>query len=82
MAVLEAKHYQETRDRLAKDPIVIAMAASLTPEVIDAETHDSGSVKFGFMLAANEEYAKRGGSGQGHIGAVAEALAMIVRARG
>ena len=83
MGVLEAAHYQETRERLAKDPIVIAMAATLTPEIIEAESHDGGkSMKFGFMLAASEEFTKRGGTGHGHIGAVAEALAMIVQARG
>lgn len=84
MAVIEAAHYQETRERLTKDPIVIAMAVTMTPEIIAEETHDEEgkSPKFGFMLAANEEYARRGGTDGGHIGAVAEALAMIVKARG
>lgn len=82
MGVLEAAHYQETRERLAKDPIVIGMAATITADMIPEITHEAGHPVFEFMLPANDEYAKRGGTDGGHIGAVAEAILMIVKARG
>jgi len=81
MPALEAAHYQETRDRLINDPIVQDMAVTITADMLPDITHDSGSPRFEFMLPANDEYRKRGGTDGGHIGAIAEAILMIVKAR-
>lgn len=63
---MRAKHYTETVDRLAADPIVRAMAEELPPGM-DMEG-------LGFMLAAKDEYYRRGGADAGHVGGVAEAI--------
>ncbi|AQT28483.1 hypothetical protein SEA_TNGUYEN7_85 [Mycobacterium phage TNguyen7] len=74
---IEAPHYEETRQRLQRDPIIIAMSIEIlgAPTEIKASfAHDSGTPTFEFMQRANAEYARRGGTDGGHIGAVAEAL--------
>lgn len=80
MHVIEAAHYEETRQRLAADPIVKGMAKGLANVPRDQMVHDSGTPRFEFMLAANVEYHARGGKDTGHIGAVAEALLRLLEA--
>jgi hypothetical protein len=78
---IEAAHYQETRDALAKDPIIQAMATELSNLDLVAEaTHESGNPRYEFMLGALREYKRRGGTIQTHIGGPAEAILAIVKA--
>lgn len=74
---LEAAHYQEARDRLAADPIVVAMANQIPDEVLAELTHADGTVTHDFMSNSNDEYARRGGRDFAHLGAVAEAIVQI-----
>lgn len=83
-AVLESPEYAATRARLTEDPIVQAMAAELyagvrAGHVTSAQLFhdDDGSPRFELMQRTNTEYARRGGTGQGHIGAIAEAIVLI-----
>lgn len=76
---IEAKHYEQVRQILMRDPIVQNMAQSLTRTPLDQIQHSDGTPRFDFMQAANDEYRKRGGRPRGHIGAVAEALLRIVK---
>ncbi|QDM57665.1 hypothetical protein SEA_GROUPTHINK_85 [Mycobacterium phage Groupthink] len=81
MAVIEAKHYEETRQRLSKDPLVIALAEEIRGLPREQMVHeDSGTPRFEFMQAANREYRRRGGTDGGHIGAIAEAVIRILDA--
>jgi len=82
--VIEGPEYQQTREKLKQDPIVIDMAGGLKDVPLSELTHDDGHVTYDFMLASNAEYTKRAGHGpNAHIGGVAEALLMLVKeARG
>ncbi|AGM61600.1 hypothetical protein SEA_SOILDRAGON_85 [Mycobacterium phage SoilDragon] len=81
MAVIEAKHYEETRQRLTKDPIVIALSEEIRGLPREQMVHeDSDTPRFEFMQAANREYRRRGGTDGGHIGAIAEAIIRILDA--
>ncbi|AYR03461.1 hypothetical protein SEA_POPCICLE_83 [Mycobacterium phage Popcicle] len=76
---IEARHYEETRVRLTEDPIVKAMAEELHGVPREHLVHDDGTTpRFEFTLAANREYAKRGGTDGGHIGAIAEAILRLI----
>jgi hypothetical protein len=75
MSMIRAAHYDETIDELVKDPIIQAMAVSLTLQDVQG-IHGTG-----FMQAALYEYGKRGGTVQSHIGGPAEALQRIVQGR-
>jgi hypothetical protein len=79
---IRSKDYDETEDRLAKDPIVIAMAKGLAGVPRDQMVHegDDATPRFEFMMAANREYRERGGTDGGHIGAVAHALLKVLDA--
>jgi len=81
MTVIESADYENTRQRLMKDPIVITMAeeiATLASGVRTEMVHEGGNPKSDFMMAANKEYRKRGGTDGGHIGAIAEAIFRLV----
>lgn len=88
MSVIQAAHYGETERRLAKDPIVIAMAKGLADVPRDQLVHDGAddrtvgtgqpTPRFEFMQSANAEYRERGGKDGGHIGAVAHALLLVL----
>jgi hypothetical protein len=82
--VLESPDYEETRQRMMWDPIVIAMAKGLRDVPRDQMAWDGGNTpRHEFMLAANAEYRSRGGTDGGHLGAVPEALIRLVdRERG
>jgi len=82
MTVIKAKHYAETEDRLAQDPIIQAMAKGLAGVPRSELVHDGpdATPRFEFMQAANAEYRKRGGKDGGHIGAVAHALLKVLDA--
>lgn len=75
---IEAEHYDEARRILRDDPIVQDMARGLAGTNRSFLAHDNGTPRFEFMNAANREYAARGGTHQAHIGAVAEALLLIL----
>jgi len=83
MATIRAAHYGETEQRLAHDPIVQAMAQDLGNVNPAALVHDGEdeTPRFEFMLAANDEYRKRGGTDGGHIGAVASAILIVLKER-
>jgi hypothetical protein len=76
---IEAKHYAASRRHLYDDIIVCDMAQGLRDVALDTIQHDDGTPRFEFMQAANAEYAKRGGKYHAHIGAVAEALLMLIK---
>jgi hypothetical protein len=82
MAMIRAKEYGETEERLTKDPIVIEMAHGLadTPreQLVHEADEDGEQPRFEFMMAANKEYRERGGTDGGHIGAVATALLKVL----
>lgn len=79
MAVIEAKHYEETRVRMTKDPIVIAMAHGLADVPREQLVHEDGTTpRHEFMLKANAEYRERGGEDGGHLGAIPEALLRVL----
>lgn len=72
MAMIRAAHYGETVEALKADPIIQSMVVMLPDDV---------EMDFGFTLAANAEYARRGGKVQAHIGGVKEALAALIAER-
>lgn len=79
MATIRADHYREDVDRLIADPIVRDMAGGLAGESIANLTHDDGTPRFEFLLAANAEYTRRAGHGaNAHLGGVPEALVAIL----
>ena len=80
ITVIEAEHYEDARQRLMRDPIIIEMAKGL--EDVAMEKMESGGTPLHeFMLAANREYDKRGGKEPNlHLGAVPEALLRLVKA--
>lgn len=75
ITVIESPDYEQTRQRLMRDPIVIDMAKGLLRESRNDLVHEgSDTPRHEFMLAANAEYRRRGGTDGGHLGAVPEAL--------
>ena len=88
VTAIEAKHYNDARVALMNDPIVQDMAKGLAGETLESLAHDDGTPRFEFMQASNREYDKRGGTMKydatnahmpKHIGAVAEALLLILK---
>lgn len=84
MTAIESEDYEVIRQRLVKDPIVIAMAKGLANvdkhELVhnDDPNDPRPTPRFEFMMASNKEYRKRGGKDGGHIGAIAEALLRLI----
>ena len=81
--MLRAEHYDEAVERLVADPIIVAMAHGLANVDRDSLVHprdDEGpeQARFEFMQMANAEYAMRGGASQAHVGAVSEALLILI----
>lgn len=84
MAVLESAEYGHRRRMLAGSDTVRQMAAGLAGVPREECAHDDGTPLFEFMMAANREYDARRRPGDpepGHIGAVAEAVLMVLDAR-
>ena len=78
MATIKAKHYGVDEARLAEDPIVVAMAAEIPRDGFRGRyLHDNGQPTFQFMMLANGEYRKRGGTDGAHIGCIAHAILNI-----
>lgn len=78
MATIRAAHYDDDEKRLSEDPIVKQMAAELPNDgFLGRYLHESGEPTFNFMLTANKEYRKRGGTDGAHIGCIAHAILMI-----
>jgi hypothetical protein len=84
MSVIESADYEETRQRLMLDPIVMDMAEGLRgvpkEQLVHNEDPDDPrpTPRFEFMMAANTEYKNRGGTDGGHIGAIAEVLLRLI----
>ena len=78
MATLVAEHYGQEVAALVKDPIIVAMAVGLKGVPKDELAHADGTPRFTFMLAANKEFASRGGKGAGSMGSVARALLALL----
>jgi hypothetical protein len=85
MSTIRSKDYDETENRLAKDPIVIAMAEEIKVDIKMGRAqmvqflHDeSAQPRFEFMMACNDEYKSRGGTDGGHIGAIATAVLKVL----
>jgi hypothetical protein len=80
--VIRSKDYDIIEERLAQDPIVIAMAHGLADvprkELVSVDSDGDEVPRFEFMMSANKEYRERGGSDGGHIGAVAHALLRVL----
>jgi len=77
---IEAAHYEETRQRLLGDAVVVRMAAEIRSMDRTMVVHDDGSPRWDFMRAANQTYRERGGDQTQplHIGAVAEAIVILL----
>lgn len=72
MDVIEDKHYEDTVLMLMKDPIIIDMAGGvygMEPDNLKG---------FSFINAALQEYNKRGGQIETHIGGPAEAIRRLL----
>ena len=79
MTTIKAAHYNETEERLTKDPIVISMAEALSyNELVGSFLHSSGEPTFDFMTRANDTYRERGGKDGGHIGAISQAIIKLI----
>lgn len=68
--IIEDGHYASEAERLAQDPAIRAMAATLPPDV-DTSSWD-------FMQKANAEAHRRNVEGIESIGGVARAIGLIV----
>jgi hypothetical protein len=81
VSVIESEDYGKTRALLKRDPIIKAMAneITLTGGPVDAFAHESGTPKFPFMKSALDEYHKRGGKVETHIGGPAEAILELLK---
>lgn len=78
MAGIISDEYRIERTILAQDPIIIAMAKGLAGVDRNELVHDEGNPRFDFMMAANAEYAARGGQLSQSIGGVAHALLSLI----
>jgi len=84
--VIESDDYEATRQRLMKDPIVIAMAEDIKKNKMprkffvhnDDPDEPRPTPRYEFMMKANSEYRRRGGTDGGHIGAIAEAILRLI----
>ena len=79
MPTIEADHYREEVDRLAADPIIIAMANQfLAHDTPASKPRFIGEIKtlqyWDFTLAASRHYNERGGKGATSIGGPARAI--------
>lgn len=79
MIALASREYGEARAVLVAETIVQDMAKGLAGNSISSLTHGDGTPQMTFMMAANNEYTKRGGTNLAHIGAVAEALLILMK---
>lgn len=92
---IEANHYRETRAKLVADPIIQAMAAEIQQRVTLEEalayfthngtrrgTDEGDGPTHRFMGQALDEYKKRGGTVDTHIGGPAEAVLIILKGDG
>jgi len=79
--VILSDDYRKEQEALLADPIVAAMAASLTAGELVELIHPDGTPTFEFMLAANAEYRSRGGKASWSMGGVGRALATLVQRR-
>jgi hypothetical protein len=80
MAIVDGS-YAEARARLARDPIVRAMAVGLGREHRDTLVHPGGGPRHEFMMAANDEYRRRNGGRPAEtagLGDVAHALLAVL----
>ncbi len=81
MIALESREYGEARAVLVAETIVqdMHMGLLMGGTTVEELTHGDGTPQMTFMMAANNEYTKRGGTNLAHIGAVAEALLILMQ---
>ncbi|WP_149264270.1 hypothetical protein [Actinomadura sp. K4S16] len=78
MPGIRSADYDETVAKLILDQIIQDMAKGLAKEPLSELEHEGGGARHEFMMAALDEYKKRGGQIQTHIGGPAEALLKIL----
>jgi hypothetical protein len=86
MSVIESEDYENTRQRLMKDQVVLAMAQGLSNTPSEEMVHPGPdkTPRFEFIQAANAEYRKRlerlelPDDQPRHLGGVAEALIRLL----
>lgn len=79
ITVLESEEYEQTRQALAADPILLAMFTELPPPIQLQLRDGTLEDRYGMMTTALREYNARGGTQSKHIGGVIEALEMVAR---
>lgn len=78
---IEAPQYREAQADLADDPIMVVMEWELRHHIQTDLLHEDGTPRFRFMVAARDEYRRRGGARNAYgMGDYARAL-MLVRER-
>lgn len=80
--IIRARHYEDAVMRLVQNPTVQDMAVEIkSVDKIRHFLHEDGSPRCEFMMAANNEFSRRGGDAEGsyHIGAIAEAILKLLR---
>jgi hypothetical protein len=78
---IQAAHYFEALEALKSDPIIIGMVPGLLTVPLSEISHENGGPRFEFMSASVDEYRRRGGQHQEHLGAIAEALLALIKDR-
>lgn len=77
-AAIESDKYRTTREALAKDPIIQAMAADMPAAMLPKVINRHGSPTWAFMQTCLDEYHNRGGKIDTHIGGPAEVIVKLV----
>lgn len=83
---IESADYEQTRQRLMKDPDVRSMALGIAHAVIygvatkNNLVHEDGSPRHEFMMRCNDQYRRMGGNQTNplHIGAIAEVIVRLL----
>lgn len=70
----DAAHYEQTRSALMEDPVILNMLGGLDEVPDSAIMHEDGTATHEFTLGALDEYRRRGGTVDCHIGGPAQAL--------
>lgn len=82
MTLIPDPSHGEVEEALAADPIIQDMAKGLYGHPYNELAHEGGAPRHEFMGAANDEYRKRGGLIEGHMGAVGRALLLVLKQQG
>lgn len=74
---MRASHYNAVVATLMADDIIIALARDITDVAL--VTYPDGIPTYEFMIAASNEYNRRGGLALTHMGGPAEAIVALRR---